>query len=303
MARPYWSGQVQISLVSFGISLYTATNAASQVRLHQIDRNSGERIHHRNVTADDSGEVENSDIVKGYEYRKGEYITIEPEELEKLRLPSKKALAITQFVDRSQLPLSLFEKPYFVVPQNESQTASFVVIREALKETGTVALGEIAFGGREHLIALMPAHEQDAQGMMAYTLRYQNELRSASEYFSNIQDVAVEKDQLDLAKELIERKTAPFLASKFKDDYEDALRAWIEAKTQHLALPEDEEQPKRAKVINLMDALRKSLGEKNAEESPAKKTAASTPKRASSRSKEKGPRLVSPTSQRKRKSA
>lgn len=303
MARPYWSGQVQISLVSFGISLYTATNAASQVRLHQIDRSSGERIHHRNVTAEASEEVENADIVKGYEYRKGEYITIEPEELGKLRLPSKKALAVSQFVDRSQLPLSLFEKPYFVVPQNESETASFIVIREALKETGKAALGEIAFGGREHLIALMPAQEHDARGMMAYTLRYQNELRTASEFFSSIQDVAIEQDQLELAKELIERKTAPFHGSKFKDDYEDALRAWIDAKTKHLSLPEDENQPKRAKVINLMDALRKSLGETQTVEPPAKKSATGASKNVSSGAKRKGPRLVSQAPQRKHKSA
>ena len=294
--RPYWSGQVQISLVSFGVSFYTATNAASQVTLHQIDRNSGQRIHHRNVTTEDSEPVEASDILKGYEFRKGEYITIEPEELEKLRMPSRKMMAVAQFVSLTELPPALFEKPYFVVPQNESQTSAFAVIREALRQTGKAALGEITFGGREHLIALMPSQEKDARGMMAYTLRYDDELRSAAEYFSEIKNVAVEKSQLDLAKELIKRNTAKFDPSKFTDDYETALRAWMEAKIKDEPLPEEEEKPKRAKVINLMDALRKSL-----DKGPG--TGTSSKKTTSKKHSQKGLRLVARPSPRKRKSA
>ena len=294
--RPYWSGQVQISLVSFGVSFYTATNAASQVTLHQIDRNSGQRIHHRNVTTEDSEPVEASDILKGYEFRKGEYIMIEPEELEKLRMPSRKMMAVAQFVSLTELPPALFEKPYFVVPQNESQTSAFVVIREALRQTGKAALGEITFGGREHLIALMPSQEKDARGMMAYTLRYDDELRSAAEYFSEIKNVAVEKSQLDLAKELIKRNTAKFDPSKFTDDYETALRAWMEAKIKDEPLPEEEEKPKRAKVINLMDALRKSL-----DKGPG--TGTSSKKTTSKKHSQKGLRLVARPSPRKRKSA
>ncbi len=307
--RPYWSGHIQISLVSFGVNFFTATNAASQVTLHQIDRRSGERIHHRKVTDDDSEGVDASNIVKGYEYRKGEYVTIEPGDLEKLRMPSKKTMAVTQFVNTSELPPAFFEKPYFVVPQDESQTSAFTVIREALAQSKKVALGEIAFAGREHLVALLPAPDKNSRGMMAYLLRYQDELRDASEYFANIKNIAVEKSQLELAKELIERNSSKFDPSKFTDDYEAALRAWVDAKVNEQPLPEEEEQPKQGKVINLMDALRKSLAKNGTDEKPS--ASKSSPSRSSSkktaRSAEKpaakGPHLVPGKTQRKRKTA
>ena len=307
--RPYWSGHIQISLVSFGVNFFTATNAASQVRLHQIDRRSGERIHHRNVTDDDSAAVDASNIVKGYEYRKGEYVTIEPGELEKLRLPSKKTMAVAQFVNIADLPPEFFEKPYFVTPQDESQTSAFTVIREALVQSKKAALGEITFSGRESLVALMP--DKNSRGMMAYAMRYKDELRDASEYFSNIKNVAVEKSQLELAKELIERNSGKFDPSKFTDDYEAALRAWVDAKVKQEPLPDEEEQPKQGKVINLMDALRKSLEKQGGDATPAEKkssTARSSSKKPA-RSEEKpavadkGPRLVPGRTQRKRKTA
>lgn len=279
MARPYWSGQVQISLVSFGVSLFPATSAASQVKLHEIDRKSGERVHRRNVTASsldangsadargrdaddgDDAVVEKSDIIKGYEYRKGEYVTLEPDELAKLRIPGKKTLSIAQFVDTKELELSLFEKPYFVVPQNETQAGAFAVVREALKQTGKAGLGEIAFSGREHLLALTAA-AGDSRGMMAYTLRYDTELRSPAEYMTAIPETRIDADQLSLAKELIQRSTAAFDPKKYKDDYETALKELLEAKVQNRPLAEEEEdQPKGPKVVNLMDALRRSLAD------------------------------------------
>lgn len=318
MARPYWSGQIQISLVSFGVSLYPATSAASQVRLHQIDRKSGERIHHRNVTssalaADESDDadgqehgggeserVEKADIIKGYEYRKGEYITLEPDELAKLRIPGKKTFAIGQFVERSELPLSLFEKPYFVVPQNETQVAAFAVVREALKQTGKAGLGEIAFSGREHLVALM-APAGDERGMMAYTLRYGAEMRSAAEYMSGIAESKVDDDQLSLAKELIKRSSSAFDPKKYKDDYETALKELLEAKAEHRPLvDEDERRAKSPKMVNLMDALRRSLG---APASASKKPSASatTPKQPAQT--KRGIRLMKSSASPRRKSA
>lgn len=260
MARPYWSGQIQISLVSFAVSLFSATEAASEITLHQIDRRTGERIHHKNVTEDRTG-IDRADIVKGYEFRKGEYVTLEPEEIAHLRIPSKKTLEIVQFVDVGEIDPGYFEKPYFVVPQNGQQAQAFGVIQKALRETGKAGLGEAAFAGREHLIALMPPSDPKARGLMAYTLRYRAELRDASEYFSGIQDVSIDKDQLSLAKELIRRNTAKFQPEKFVDDYETALREMIDAKIDHQPVPREESQPKRAKVINLMDALRKSVGQ------------------------------------------
>lgn len=319
MDRPYWSGQIQISLVSFGVSLYPATSAASQVKLHQIDRKSGERIHHRNVTSPaqsgasddgadggDSETVEKADIIKGYEIRKGEYVTLEPDELAKLRIPGKRTLAIAQFVETSELPPWLFEKPYFVVPQNEAQAQAFAVVREALKQTGKAGLGEIAFSGREHLVALMAA-DGDNRGMMAYTLRYHTEMRSPAEYMAGIAESKIDEDQLSLAKELIQRSSSAFDPTKYKDDYEVALKELLEAKAQNMPLADEAEaQPKGPKVVNLMDALRRSLNEDASRPSTAKakkKLSAAAHSDKSTAQAKKGIRLVSNSAPSRRKSA
>ncbi|MDQ2832695.1 MAG: Ku protein [Acidobacteriota bacterium] len=289
MPRPYWSGHIQISLVSFGVKLFPATESKSEIRFHQISRKTGERVKHQKVSSDESP-VANSDIVKGYEYRKGEYVTIEPDEIAHLRIPSKHTLEVTQFVDVHELDPEFFEKPYFVVPENDQQGEAFAVIRAALKETKKVALGKIAFGGREHLVAISAPQDDTLAGMMAYVMRYAEELRDAAEYFGEIKKVAVDEDQLSLAKELIKRKAAKFAPEKFKDEYEAALREMVEAKVQHAPLPKDEPAPKSGKVINLMDALRKSVRE---DEAPPRKKAVhakSLPAEA-----EKGITLVKPT--------
>jgi DNA end-binding protein Ku len=257
MARPYWSGQIQISLVSFGVKLFPATEAKSEIRFHQLSRKTGERIKHQKVSGDE-GPVEKADIVKGYEYRKGEYISIEPEEIENLRIPSRHNLVVTQFVDAGELDPAFFEKPYFVVPEDDVQAEAFAVVRKALQATKKVALGKIAFGGREHLVAISPTSDDNLGGMMAYTMRYAEELRKPAAYFSEIKKVAVDEDQLSLAEELIKRKAAKFAPEKFTDEYEAALREMIKAKVE-APIQRDEPAPKSAKVINLMDALRKSI--------------------------------------------
>jgi DNA end-binding protein Ku len=257
MARPYWSGQIQISLVSFGVKLFPATEAKSEIRFHQLSRKTGERVKHQKVSGDE-GPVEKADIVKGYEYRKGEYIQIEPEEIEQLRIPSRHTLEVTQFVDQGELDPEFFEKPYFVVPENDVQAEAFAVVRRALQETKKMALGKIAFGGREHLVGVAAPEDDTQAGMMAYVMRYAEELRDPAEYFKEIKKVTVDEDQLSLAKELIKRKAAKFAPEKFKDEYEAALREMIEAKVKHAPISK-EPAPKSAKVINLMDALRKSV--------------------------------------------
>ena len=299
MARPYWSGQIQISLVSFGVSLFAATEAASQIAFHQIDRKTGERVRHKNVSQDQEA-VERADIVKGYEVRKGEYITIEPDEVAHLRIPSKKTLEIVQFINIDEIDPSFFEKPYFVVPQNDAQAQAFAVIQKALRETGKAGLGEAAFSGREHLIAIMPPTDPKSRGLMAYTMRYQAELRDASEYFSVIKEHSVDKDQLSLAKELIQRSTAKFVPTKFEDDYEVALRELIDAKVEHHPLPQEEKVPKRAKVINLMDALRKSVGEQSSSSSSARPSASKHAASEKKKSKSTGLKLVKPHARRKK---
>jgi DNA end-binding protein Ku len=265
MARPYWTGNLQISLVSFGVSLYVATETKSQISFHQISRRTGERIRHQKVleSAVENNEattgVEKDEIVKGYEYRKGQYVIIEPSELENLKVPSKHTIAVSQFVDNADLNPEYVEKPYFVLPENDSQAEPFNVIREALVKTGKIAIGKVAFSGRENILAVLPAGDR---GMMAYTLRYQNELRNQNDYFRDIKATAIDQDSLELAETLIKKMSSKFDLSKFEDGYEAAVKALVEAKVNNLPVPAEETpKPQMGKVINLMDALRKSVGE------------------------------------------
>jgi len=289
MARPYWSGQIQISLVSFGVKLFVATEAKSDIHFHQIDRKSGERVRHQQVlasaierspdeAADQSEVVERSQIVKGYEYSKGHYVTIEPEELAHLRVPSKHTMEVTRFVDEADIPPEYFEKPYFVVPESDAQAEAFATVRKALVDTKKVALSKIAFGGREHVVAIVPAGTDAHGGMMAYTMRYAAELRDPAEYFRDIKKTTVDSDSLALAKELIKRKSGHFDPSKFVDGYEVAVKELVEAKLKHAPIPKDETpKPTKGKVINLMDALRKSVSSNKADADEA--TSASEKKR------------------------
>jgi DNA end-binding protein Ku len=292
MARPYWSGQITISLVSFGVKLFVATEAKSEIHFNQISRKTGERVKYQKISAsaqeahndapgDDtpaSAVIEKDEIVKGYEYRKGEYVIIEPKELAELRVPSKHTMEVSQFVDAADIDPEYFEKPYFVVPENDSQAPAFAVVRQALAETKKVALSKIAFGGREHIVAITPA---DDGGMMAYTMRYAQELRDPRDYFRDIKKTEVDEDSLSLAK--------------FVDGYEVAVKELVQAKIEHLPIPKDEEPaPARGKVISLMDALRKSVGSvkpEDAEEHETRKAPATKKKPAA---KSEGITLIKP---------
>jgi DNA end-binding protein Ku len=188
-------------------------------------------------------------------------------------------MEVTQFVDEEDLDPEFYEKPYFVVPENDVQAEAFATVRKALIDTKKVALSKIAFGGREHVVAIKAAGSDTHPGMMAYTMRYAAELRDPDEYFADVKKVSVDSDSLALAKELIKRKSAKFDPSKFVDGYEVALKELVEAKLKHAPIPTDKEvKPKRGQVINLMDALRKSVSGKTEdadEEAPMPKRAAS----------------------------
>jgi DNA end-binding protein Ku len=230
--------------------------------------------------------VGKDDIVKGYEYRKGEYIMIEPSEIANLRVPSKHNMEITQFVDEEEIDPEYYEKPYFVTPENESQAQAFAVVRKALEDTKKIALSKIAFGGREHVVAIAPAADG---GMMAYTMRYAAELRDAKEYFGDIKKVEIDEDSLDLAKQLIKKRAAKFDPTKFVDGYEVALKELVQAKVDNQPIPQDEEPEKpKGKVISLMDALRKSVGSVAPDEVGDRAAGTGTKKKA-----EKGITLVS----------
>ena len=292
MPRPYWSGQIQISLVSFTVKLFVATESKGELHFHQISRKTGERVRHQKVLAsamdqspeDAAAPVGKNDIVKGYEYAKGQYVTIEPRRdgapfAFRQNIPSRSPSSS----HLTSLPPNTLKKPYFVVPENDLQTEAFAVVRRALEKTNKAALGKIAFGGREHVLAITAAPGDDARGMMAYTMRYQEELRDPAEYFRDIKKVEINEDSLDLAETLIKKKAAKFDPSKFVDGYEVALKDLVEAKVNHAPIPKDEPAaPKRNNVVNLMDALRKSLGDKEASEPTApaadkKKAARSAP--------------------------
>ena len=325
MARPYWSGKIQISLVSFGVKLFVATEAASDTHFHQIDRRTGERVRHQNVASsaiernpDEAADpVHKSDIVKGYEYSHGRYVTIEPDELAHLRVPSKRTMDVAQFVDIDSIDPAFFEKPYFVVPEDDTQAEAFLTIRQALIDTGKVALSRIAFGGREHVIAIAPAPapvseksnkttksakskstKSDASaplGLMAYTLRYAAELRDPAAYFDSIKPHTLNADSLSLAKELIQRKTAAFDPTQFTDGYEAAVKELVDAKLKHAPIPREEPAPRtRGKVIHLMDALRKSVNDTKTSDTSSTDTKRSATKSTDTAkpASRKGPTLI-----------
>jgi DNA end-binding protein Ku len=290
MVRPFWSGQLQISLVSFGIRLIPATESKSEIRFHQIDRRTGERVRHQKVSSGDEEPVEKGDIVKGYEYSKGQYIQIEPEEIEQLRIASRNAIELEQFVRAAEINPSFFEKPYFVLPEDNAQAEAFAVVRKALEDGKAVGLGKFSVGGRERVVAVAPPSDPKLRGMMAYILRFAEELRDPAEFFSDIKDQKVDRDQLALAKELIRRKSAVFRPDRFTDNYEAALRELIDAKLQNMPLPKEERRESRAGAVNLMDALRESIGETNGKKKPAAR-ADGTPGKA--RADRHGLKLVS----------
>jgi DNA end-binding protein Ku len=210
-------------------------------------------------------------------------------------------LDVAQFVDVDEISPSFFEKPYFVAPENDQQTDAFTVVRKALQTMHKVALGKIAFGGREHLVAIAAPTDDKLAGMMAYTMRYDEELRDPSEYFSDIKKVEVDSDQLSLAKELIKRKAAKFKPEQFKDEYEAALKELVKAKVEKKPIPQEEPAPKSGKVISLMDALRRSV---KGDDRSAGTTAKTSSREDASSPKKRGMTLVKPKkSTRARKSA
>lgn len=263
--RPTWSGSLQISLVSIAVKIFPATNPARQVEFHLIDRKTHQRVHHHNV--DEQGDVSKSDIVKGYEYAKDKYIEIDPEELKSLRIPTATAMQIRQFVKTDEISPSLFDRPYFVAPKDEVQSKALSIMRKALAQTNTFGIGEIAFSGREHLVAIGAPADPKQKGLMLYTLRYDYELRDSKSALSGTSEPTVKADELSLAKQLITGSTSRFDLGAYRDDYGAAVEKMVEAKRKGRPLPKEEPQAPRPKVVNIMDALRNSL-------------AASTPKRA-----------------------
>jgi DNA end-binding protein Ku len=252
--RAYWKGYLKLSLVSCPVALYPATSDREKISFHQIHKQTGNRIRYKKVDADTGREVDNDDIVKGYEVSKGEYVEVEPEELEAVEIESKRVIEIEQFVPKDEIDELYINNPYYIVPDGDVGTQAFAVIREAIRKEGMVALAKIVFTSREHMIAL----EARGKGMMGVTLRYPYEVRQEEDYFDDIESERVPKDMLDLALHIVETKKGKFQPEKFEDRYEDALKALIKKKQKG----EKIEAPKESapsNVVSLMDALRQSV--------------------------------------------
>ena len=273
-ARPYWKGQIRLALVSIPVEIYSATKSGATIAFNQIHEPTGKRVKYEKVVPG-IGAVDPDDIVKGFQYEKGSYVLLDDEELEAVKLESKKTLELTQFVDSDEIDPLYYEKPYYVVPADDLAEEAFVVLREALRDTKKVGLGQLAMRGREHIVSLKPC----GRGILMETLRYADEVQKAQGYFRDIGDVKPDAELLDLAETLIEKKSAKFDPSKFKDRYIDALHELIERKRKGATIKADDEPaPSRgSNVVDLMAALKKSIerpGEQTGKSAPAKSAAA-----------------------------
>ena len=273
-ARPYWKGQIRLALVSIPVEVYSATRSGATIAFNQIHEPSGKRIKYEKVVPG-IGPVDPDDIVKGFQYSKGSYVLLDDEELEAVKLESKKVLELTQFVDSSEIDPLYYERPYYVVPADDLAEEAFVVLREALRDSKKVALGQLTLRGREYIVSLKPC----GRGILLETLRYADEVVKAQGYFRDIPDAKPDPEMLDLAEALIERKTAKFDPSKFHDRYVDALRELIERKRKskgaRIEAEDEDEAPRRgSNVVDLMAALKKSIEKPGAKPTAEKKAPA-----------------------------
>lgn len=280
-ARAYWQGQIRLALVSIPVEIYTATKSGAQVSFHQIHEPTGKRIKYEKVVPG-VGPVDPDEIMKGYEIEKGEYVLLDQDEIDAVKLESKKTLELTQFVDASDIDVLYFEKPYFVVPADDLAEEAFIVLREALRRTKKVGLGQLALRGREYVVSLKPC----GRGMVLETLRYADEVNKAQGYFRDIPDAKPDAELLDLAETLIEKKTAAFDPKEYHDRYVDALKDLIarKRKAKGRRIIEEQEEPSgrgASNVVDLMAALKKSLDKPGVK--PAQKKSVTTTKKTAAK--------------------
>ena len=277
-ARAYWQGQIRLALVSIPVEIYPATKSGAAISFRQIHEPSGKPIAYEKVVAG-VGPVDRDDIVKGYEVSRGNYVLLDDDEIEAVKIESRKTLELVQFVGADEIDVLYFEKPYYVIPADDLAEEAYIVLREALKKAKKVALGQLSVRGREQLVSLKPC----GRGLVLEVLRYADEVQKAQGYFRDIGDAKPEPELLDLAATLIDKKTAPFKPEEFRDRYIDALKGLVEKKVKAKGkrILEDVSEPsvpRGGNVIDLMAALKKSVGD-GAEKPAAKKAAAKTPAR------------------------
>src|SRR6201982_1924855 len=267
--RANWKGFLRLSLVTCPVALYPATSDSDKISFNQLNRQTGHRIRYTKVDADTGEEVANEDIVKGYKVDTDTFIEVTREELENVALESTRTIEIEEFVDRSEIDPRYLIRPYYLRPDGKIGHDAFAVIRETIKSMNKVAIGRVVLTNREHIIALEPMDK----GLMGTLLRYPYEVRSEKEYFDDIQDVKLTKDMLDLAKHIVEKKSGTFEPELFEDHYESALIDLINKKRAGVPLAAKVAPKTGGNVINLMDALKKSLANEK-EAAPAAKVVA-----------------------------
>jgi len=276
-ARAYWQGQIRLALVSIPVEIYPATKSGATISFRQIHEPTGKPINYEKVVQG-VGPVDRDEIVKGYEISKGNFVLLEDEEIDAVKIESKKTLELVQFVDKNDIDVLYFEKPYYVVPADDLAEEAYIVLREALRDSGRIAIGQLSVRGREQLVSLKPC----GRGIVMETLRYADEVKKAQSFFREIPESKPDPELLDLASALIDKKTAPFKPEEFHDRYIEALERLIEkkkkAKGKTILEDVSEPAPRGGNVIDLMAALKKSVGGGSggggAKKAPARKPAA-----------------------------
>ncbi|MGC1177691.1 MAG: Ku protein [Methyloceanibacter sp.] len=277
--RAFWTGNLRLSLVTIPVRLYPATSTERRIELHQIHEPSGKRIRYQKV-APGVGPVENEQITKGFEYEKGKYVLLDQKEIDELKLESKQTIELVRFVDSSAIDPRYFEKPYYLLPDGDAAEEGYVIMQKALQQADKIGVGQLILRGQGNIVALKPC----GRGLLLEILRHANEVKSADSFFEEVPQVKVDKEALDLAVELIERKSGAFEPEKFKDEYTEAVWELINAKLEHRAPAIVTAEPGTAKVINIMDALKKSVKQQGKAAPPSKAQQSKKGAAASSRS-------------------
>jgi DNA end-binding protein Ku len=271
--RAYWKGSLKLSLVSCPVVLYPAATSVEKTKFHMINKETGNRLKQQMVDTETGDVVDSEQKGRGYEVSKGKYVEIEKEELEAVQIESTHTIDIDSFVPRDEIDKRYLDNPYYIAPDGKAGVDAFAVIRDAMKDKGRVALARIVLTNREHIIAIEPL----GKGLLGTTLRFPYELRDEDDYFDAIKSPKISRDMIELATHILDSKAAHFDPSKFKDEYETALKALVKRKASGKALKVAAREEKPSNVISLMDALQQSLGKGKA---PAKRPAARPASRA-----------------------
>ncbi|MEJ0074335.1 MAG: Ku protein [Alphaproteobacteria bacterium] len=275
--RPYWKGYLKLSLVSCPIALHTATSGSERVAFRQINKVTGNRLRQQLVDEVTREPVDAADKGRGYEYAKGQFIQVEDEELDAVAIESNHTIEIDKFVPHAEIDERYFDATYYITPNDQVGQEAFAVIREAMRGKEMVALGRVVLAKRERVIMLQPWEK----GLMGTTLRYAYEVRPAAEYFDEIPDLKISKEMLQLAEHILETKEAEFDPATFVDDYEKAVVEMLQQKQAGIAVPTEKAAEAPRNVINLMDALRRSV--ESGKRTPAAKGKAAEPKAAAAK--------------------